>query len=197
MADLSAYLDVHRDLWQQAWEAAHDWTAYLNRGDPKYSERWLAAYERTALTAQQTALLAGFTRRIHLLVLSGIWCGDCVRQGPIFRRLAEAAPTLRLRFAERDECGELADVLRVNGAKKVPVALFLSEDFFEVARFGDRTLSVYRAKAQREVGAACATGLVPADAEALAAEVGEWVDLVERVHLVLRTAPLLRERYRD
>ena len=130
-------------------------------------------------------------------MLSGAWCGDCVRQGPIFRRIAEAAPTIDLRFVDRDQQPELADLLRINGALKVPVAVWLSEDFYEVQRFGDRTLSVYRAKAGREMGAACATGLVPPAADALAVEIAEWVDMVERVHLILRTAPMLRTRHGD
>jgi hypothetical protein len=191
------YLDVNQALWRNAFEAAFGWNAYLQRSDIKHAERWQRAYEGTSLTEAQRTLLAGFKRRINLLVLSGVWCGDCVRQGPIFQRLAEAAPGIVLRFAERDEDAGLTDLLRVNGAKKVPVAVFLSEDFYEVQRFGDRTLSIYRAKASRELGAACATGLVPPEPEALAIEVDEWVGIAERVELILRTAPLLRARHAD
>jgi thiol-disulfide isomerase/thioredoxin len=191
------YLDVNQSLFRAAFESAHAWAPYLTRSDPKHAQRWRAAYEGIHLTAAQAALLSGFTRRIHLLVLSGVWCGDCSRQGPIFQRLSEAAPGLELRFAERDEDEGLTDLLRINGAKKVPVAVFLSEDFYEVQRFGDRTLSIYRARAQREFGAACATGLVPPEPEALATEVSEWVDILERVHILLRTAPLLRARHGD
>jgi len=132
-----------------------------------------------------------------VLVLSGSWCGDCVRQGPILYRLAAAAPSLDLRFIDRDQYRELANVLRINGARKVPVVVYLSEDFFEVGRFGDRLLPLYRAKAARELGATCETGIVPPPAEELAAEVAGWVDLTEWMHLILRTAPLLRQRYGD
>ena len=197
MSDVNEYLDLHQPLWQSKWAAAQDWDAYLATSEERHRDRWLAALERTQLTAEQSALLGSFTRRIHLLVLSGVWCGDCVRQGPIFHRLAQAAPSLELRLIDRDEHADLADVLRLNGAKKVPVALFLSEDFYEVGRFGDRPLSVYRAKAQRELGASCETGLVPPEPEALAVEVQEWVDISERMHLILRTSPLLRRRHGD
>lgn len=197
MADASAYLDTNRDLFQRAWDDAFGWEAYLSRSEPKHADRWRAALEFTHLSDPQTTLLGSFTRKLNLLVLSGVWCGDCVRQGPIFRRLEEAMPNLRLRFAERDEDARLTDLLRVAGAKRVPVAVFLSEDYFEVQRFGDRTLSVYRAKAQRELGPSCATGIGAPDADALAVEIQEWVDLTERVELLLRTAPLLRQRYGD
>ena len=197
MSDVSEYLDLHQPLWHSKWAAAQDWDTYLAASDERHRDRWLAALERTQLTAEQTALLGSFTRRIHLLVLSGVWCGDCVRQGPIFHRLAQAAPSVELRLIDRDEHADLADVLRLNGAKKVPVALFLSEDFYEVGRFGDRPLSVYRAKAQRELGASCEPGIVPPEPEALAVEVQEWVDITERMHLMLRTAPMLRRRHGD
>ncbi len=197
MADLSAYHDVHQDLFRRSFAAALPYEEYLATADPRHRERWEQAAARTSLTPAQEQLLGGFTRRINLLILSGSWCGDCVRQGPMFRCLAAAAPTIDLRFIDRDAAPELTDVLRINGAKKVPVALFLSEDFFEVGRFGDRPLSVYRAKAARELGPACETGIVPPSEEALAVELAEWVDLTEWMHLILRTAPLLRERYHD
>lgn len=197
MADASAYRDVNQEFYREHFARALSYQAYLDASEEKHVAKWQAALERTHLTATQTALLGGFTRRLNLLVLSGVWCGDCVRQGPIFHRLAEAAPTLDLRWLDRDANPELTDLLRINGARKVPVAVYLSEDFFELGRFGDRPLSVYRAKARRELGAACETGIVPPAAEALAAEIAEWVDITEWMHLILRTAPLLRERYGD
>lgn len=197
MAEQSDYLDLNQGLWRRSWDQALAWDDYLTAEDPKHQDRWRAALELTSLTAEQAELLATFTRTLHCLVLSGAWCGDCVRQGPILHRLGEAAPTLEVRFIDRDAAPELTDLLRLNGAKKVPVAVFLSEDFFEVGRFGDRTLSVYRAKAKREVGAACETGIVPPETDALATEIQEWVDLSERMHLLLRTAPLVRRRYND
>jgi hypothetical protein len=197
MADEPAYLDLHQGFWREQFQRAREWGDYLAVSEEKHRDRWLQAMARTHPTAEQAHLLGSFTRQINLLVLSGVWCGDCVRQGPIYKLLADAAPTLALRLADRDEQPELTDMLRVNGAKKVPVAVFLSEDFFEVARFGDRTLSIYRAKAHRDLGPSCETGIVPPDADALATEVQEWVDIAERVHLILRTAPMLRQRYGD
>ncbi|MBI5833567.1 MAG: thioredoxin family protein [Armatimonadetes bacterium] len=196
MAD-SGYHDNNQQFYRDVFDRAWSWDAYLDRSDPRHADRWQAALAHTHLSAAQTTLLGGFTRKINWLVLSGAWCGDCVRQGPIFRRIAEAAPSIDLRFVDRDQQPEVADLLRINGALKVPVAVWLSEDFYEVQRFGDRTLSIYRAKMAHEAGAACASGLVPPQADALAVEIGEWVDLIERVHLILRTAPLLRSRHGD
>ena len=107
-----------------------------------------------------------------------------------------ASSRLDLRFVERVN-DALADELRINGAFKVPVVVLLSEDFYEVARIGDRMLSIYRKKAQRELGPACEVGLVPPAAEELAVEIDEWLDEFERAQWILRLSPLLRERYGD
>ena len=48
-------------------------------------------------------------------------------------------------------------VRRHQANARVPVVVFLSEDYFEVGRFGDRLLSAYRAKGAKELVAACAT----------------------------------------
>ena len=197
MAATDGYLDLNQALFRDQFAQALGWDDYLATAQPAHLERWQAALERTQLTPAQAHLLGTFTRRINLLVLSGTWCGDCVRQGPMFYRLAQAAPLIDLRWLDREASPALTDVLRINGAKKVPVAVYLSEDFYEVGRFGDRPLSVYRAKAVRELGPACETGIVPPSEAALAAELQEWVDLTEWMHLILRTAPLLRQRYGD
>ena len=36
------------------------------------------------------SLLGGFTREMKVLVISGIWCGDCVAQGPLLHHIASA-----------------------------------------------------------------------------------------------------------
>ena len=126
---------------------------------------------------------------MNVLCLSGIWCGDCVRSVPIVARLAEAAgPPVDLRLVDRDAVPELRDELRVLGAMRVPMVVFLTEDFHEIGRYGDRPLTVYREKAATELGAACPP---PGSAHggALAAETAERLDVFERMILMARLAP--------
>lgn len=80
---------------------------------------------------------------------------------------------------------------------RVPVVVVMSEDFDFCALLGDRSLSRYRAKAERELGAACATGLVVPAGEELAATLADWVDEIERVQLMLRLSPRYRKKYGD
>ncbi len=184
--------------WSPAFEASLPYPAFLDRhATPTQRGRWDAMHGRVRLSADQEALLGGFVRRMPVLVLAGAWCGDCVNQCPFFDHFAQAAPTIELRFLDRDALPEVAEALSINGGHRVPVALFLSEDFREVARHGERTLSAYRRLAAEQLGPACPTGLVPPSDEATSAALGDWLDQFERAHLILRLSPRLRAKYGD
>ena len=79
----------------------------------------------------------------------------------------------------------------------MPVAVFLSEDWHEVARYGERTLSIYRKLAADQLGPSCPTGLVPPADEAIRTIAAEWLAEFERAHLILRLSPRLRARHGD
>ena len=205
MPDQPKYYDSRARFWQRHFETAQDYTTYLAASDPAKSQKWHdLGGQIPAVTDDQRWRLTvyphgGPGRRImRVLVYSGVWCGDCVRQGPMLQRIAEACgPDVELRLIDRDASAELTDELRILGAMRVPMAVFLSEDWFEVGRFGDRLLTIYRAKAARELGPACDSGIAAPPADQLAAEQEEWVGIFERMLLMLRLSPMLRERYGD
>ena len=82
--------------------------------------------------------------------------------------------------------------LQVNGGNRVPVAVFFSEDGFEAARYGERTLSAYRRLVQGVVPGATLPGQ-----HALADAVADWLRQFERVQWMLRLSPRLRRLHRD
>jgi len=159
--------------------------------------RWDGMHERFSLTAEQRGLLGGFVRRMPVLCLAGAWCGDCINQCPVFDHFARASAPLDLRFLDRDAKPELRDALAINGGHRVPVLVLLSEDWFEVSRYGERTLSIYRRLAADQLGPACPTGLVPPADEALAVSTAEWLAEFERAQLILRLSPRLRGKHGD
>lgn len=172
--------------------------AYLGEGTQAQREAWQAVYNRVSLTADQRALLGGFTREMKCLVVSGIWCGDCVQQMPIVQRIAEASGgKVGVRWFDRDEHPELQQHVRVNGGDRVPVVIFAAEDFEPVGWFGDKTLTRYRALAASQLGASCPLPGAAVEASELEAVTGEWVDQFERVHLLLRLSGRLRSRHGD
>jgi hypothetical protein len=205
MPERPKYYDIRAGFWRRHFEAALAYPAYLKASDPAKAQRWRELEEQLpSVTDDQRERLAASPKREHgrrtmkVLVYSAAWCGDCVRQGPMLQRLADTCgPTVELRLIDRDASLELQDELRILGALRVPVAVFLSEDWFEIGRFGDRMLSAYRAKAAREFGPACDSGIVAPSRDRLAAELEEWVGVFERMLLMLRLSPLLRERYGD
>ena len=40
---------------------------------------------------------------MRVLCISGIWCGDCVQQGPLLERIAQANKCIDLRWIDRDQ----------------------------------------------------------------------------------------------
>ena len=77
--------------------------------------------------------------------------------------------------------------------------VFLSEDWFECQRFGERTLATYREKARKKSPASkalsCPTGLMTPEKNLLAANVAEWLALVERAEWMLLTSPRLTQKH--
>ena len=181
---------------QKTFDTALSWEQYLAT-DPERSPKWLDIYRQVTLTPDQRSLLAGFVREVRMLCVSGIWCGDCVQQGPLLQRIAEASPRIDLRWVDRDEHADLAEQIKVNAGLRVPMVVFMAEDCEPVSLFGDRTLTRYRAMAKKQFGAACALPGAPVPDDELHATLQEWLDEVERVHLLLRVSGRLRQKHGD
>jgi thiol-disulfide isomerase/thioredoxin len=178
--------------------SALPYNRYVQTGTDEQQRRWSQVYEAAHLTDAQKNLVEGFVRDMKILVFSGIWCGDCVEQCPLLHRIAEAnTRKIDLRFIERLRDCELIPELRINAGNRVPVVQFLSEDNEWCATAGDRTINRYRAIALRKLGPLCPTGIVAPEKEELDATLGDWVNEVERVQLMLRLTPRLRQKYQD
>ena len=199
MSEDAKYRDIRSDFWRACWAEAASYDAYLEGSDPKRAGRWPELEKRIpALSEGQQKRVSDYGRKLNVLLVSGVWCGDCVRQGPMIRQIADACDeSVELRVIDRDVNLELRDEVRILGAARVPVLVFLSEDFHEAGRFGDRLLETYRRKAATEIGPACAVPTAEIPPEELAAERDEWLDIFERMLLLVRLAPPLRARYGD
>jgi len=189
---------VTRELLRSTFQAGLEYEDYVRTGNPGQIDAWRSHEAGVELTPQQSALIAGFEREVNILVSSGMWCGDCAQQGPIFAALAAANPAkVRVRFVDRDEHADFAEEVRISEGLRVPTAVFMNEDFDFIDLVGDGTLSRYRAKAARSLGAACPLPGAGVDADEMAATVRDWVDILERVHLINRLSPKLRQRHGD
>jgi thiol-disulfide isomerase/thioredoxin len=178
--------------------AALPYDRYVRTGNEEQQRRWQQVYTAAQVTVAQKQLVAGFVRDMKVLIVSGIWCGDCVQQCPLLQRIAEANPArIELRLLDRDKHRDLTDKVHINAGDRVPVALFLAEDHELCSVFGDRTLNRYRALAARHLGPSCPTGIVPPAADELAATLQDWLNEFERVQLMLRLSARLRQKHND
>lgn len=184
------------EVFRSAFEQARGWEEFLARhGSSVDRTKWLAVMDQVRLSEDQLAVLAGFTRRMPVLCMAGVWCGDCCRQCPIMVRIAAGSPWIDLRFVDRDENPELAAELQVCGAARVPQAVWMSEDHEPVLRAGDKTLSQWRELRDRRAGAVCSTGLVSANDARTERIVVEWFEWFELAQLILQNSPRLQQRH--
>ncbi len=169
---------------------------FLTRhGTDAHRDRWKKFHEQVTLTDAQKTLLKSFKRSMPTLCLAGAWCGDCVNQCPIFDHFAAVTPTIQMRYLDRDEHADVQQVLQICGGNRVPVVVFFSEDGYEVARAGDRTLSRYRALIKDLSGDACPTGI--GHDPLLTQVIQDWLGEFERVQWMLRLSGRLRKLHND
>lgn len=186
------------DFLQSKFDDGLPYPEYVASGRGEQQEQWNRVYNQVKLTEAQRSLIASFTRRMNVLVTSGMWCGDCSAQCPMLARIAEAnARAVHLRFLDRDEHADLAERIKINQGLRVPTVLFLAEDFAFCGLVGDRTLTRYRAVAARQLGAACPLPGAPVPQEEVDATLQDWVNEFERAHLILRLSPRLRQKHGD
>ena len=177
-------------------ESGMDYETYLAT-DKEKGDKWLEFGKNVMLTAEQKQLLAGFTREMKVLVVSGIWCGDCVQQGPLMQAIADASDRIDLRWLDRDAHMQLAEKVIVNKGLRVPMVIFLAEDYELVSVYGDRVLARYRAMAEKKLGIACPLPGAKVSEDEMATTLQDWLDEFERVQLLLRLSTRLREKHGD
>jgi len=131
MSETPAYFDIRSDFWKRHFEKARDYDMFLKESDPVMAQRWIDSGKRApALTGEQRERLQGHGRKMNVLMYCGIWCGDCSRQGPMLRDIADACGgDVTLRLIDREASPELKAELRIVGATRVPMLIFLSEDW--------------------------------------------------------------------
>ncbi|MEM9373045.1 MAG: thioredoxin family protein [Planctomycetota bacterium] len=189
---------IDQELLRKTFDTAPGYEEYIHTGTPDQHAAWSAFRSGADLTGRQAELVGSFSRQLHVVALTGIWCGDCVQQLPFVDAIEQAANGLfPVRYADRDEHSELADRLMIAGGRRVPIVLILNEDFDVLTVEGDRSLSRYRAMAERQLGPSCPLPGAPVPDDEQADTRQDWVDAAERAHLIARLSTKLRQRHSD
>lgn len=181
----------------QKWhDVALSYDGYLGM-TPDKAPPWRENDAKCALSEAQHTLLDSFVREMKVIVISGVWCGDCSSQGPMLQAIANGSSKIDLKWLDKDSAIELSDHVRINAGNRVPIVLFMAEDFEPVSVFGDRTLARYRAIASRQLGAACDLPSAQIPEDECNETLQEWLDEFERVQLLLRLSARLRQKHSD
>jgi hypothetical protein len=191
---------LHPDILRPKFDQGLSYGEFVALGEPEgHRPPWDQRYAQLALEPAQEALVKSFTRPTKVLCLTGTWCGDCALQGSATARIAEANPRLiDLRFILRHEQhADLVVKAPINAGFRVPVTWFMAEDFEPAAVFGDRTLSRYRSMARKQLAPDQANVHAPTPADPVRTVLQEVLDLFERVQLMLRLSPRLRQKHGD
>jgi len=116
---------MNADLIQTKHAAGLEWPDYLASMTDDQRAAWQKVYDQIQLTDKQKQVLGSYVREMQVVALSGAWCGDCVRQGPMFQKIAEASNgKIKLKWCDRDEHMDLQEQVMVCGGKRVPVVVF-------------------------------------------------------------------------
>ena len=188
---------LEADFLERKHSAGLEFDAYVSTAKPDKQQAWRDVYDQIELTEPQLTLIKSFTRPMRIVVSSGVWCGDCVQQCPLIARIAEASDLIDLKFVDRDEHADLSQRIMICGGLRVPTAVFMAEDYEFIGLLGDRTLTRYRAMAAQQLGANCPLPGAPIPTDELRATMQDWLNEIERLQLLLRLSPRLRQKHGD
>src|SRR5688572_11684536 len=117
-------MTIDRTFLAEKFELALPYDRYVRTGSDEQQRRWQQMHDAAdgAITPEQRQTLGGFVREMNVLIISGIWCGDCVEQCPLIQRVAEVNPgKIHVRWIDRDEHEDLSRPFRINDGDRVPV----------------------------------------------------------------------------
>ncbi|MEX2247528.1 MAG: thioredoxin family protein [Dehalococcoidia bacterium] len=110
----------------------------IERNRARFEENYAGTEIPADLVARLKALVARPDGPKKLMVLGEDWCPDVFRGMPVFARIAEAAG-LELRVFMRDQHKDImAEYMNAGEFESIPVAVFYSQDFEELAQWIER-----------------------------------------------------------
>jgi hypothetical protein len=87
---------------------------------------------RSRFTQEMEEAMGRLKGNYLMLAITEGWCGDAAQTIPLFNHLAELSSHLELKLVLRDENPALMDLFLTNGARGIPIIIFLDPDTLEV-----------------------------------------------------------------
>ncbi|MHA2377851.1 MAG: thioredoxin family protein [Candidatus Thorarchaeota archaeon] len=170
------------------WDSAIEYSKFLKKARENV-EIMKARFNDLMLNETEQETLGSIQNEIRILVIGTDRCNDTAGNVPVLARMASLTPKIKLRMLDSDKNASLHQQFKVNGKRKTPVVLFLSEENEELCRWVERPNAAYRivneAAAPSLEGRRKSLKSLYSDPEILRQSLGEFMNLLVRSDLVL------------
>ncbi len=102
-----------------------------------HEKNYKKIYEAFTLTEDETFFRQAADSGVRAIIIAEPWCGHCMMNIPIFRRLAERSG-IDTRVCLRDTHPELMDAYETGGKRVIPIIVLINGAGEEVAAWGPR-----------------------------------------------------------
>ncbi len=169
------------------WNDAVEYSAFLKAARENI-ELMKARYNDLPIIEEDEELIKSIQNTINILVIGTDRCNDTAGNLPVLARIASLSPKVNLRILDSDKHARFHQEFRVNGKRKSPVVLFLSEELFELCRWVERPNAVYRLVNEKSAGIderRAQLRKLYSDSEIQRQSLGELIELLLRADFVL------------
>lgn len=125
------------------WDSAVDYGAFLKAARENV-ELMKARYADLMLSESEQEVLSSIQNEIRILIIGTDRCDDSAGNIPVLARMSSLSPKLKLRVLDSDKNAKLHEQYKVNGKRKTPVVLFLSDENQELTRWVERPNAAYK-----------------------------------------------------
>ncbi|MHA2208979.1 MAG: thioredoxin family protein [Candidatus Thorarchaeota archaeon] len=125
------------------WDSAIEYGAFLKAARENV-ELMKARYVDLMLNVSEQEVLSSIQNEIRILVIGTDRCDDSAGNIPVLARMTSLSPRLKLRILDSDKNAKLHQQYKVNGKRKTPVILFLSDENQELCRWVERPNAAYK-----------------------------------------------------
>jgi hypothetical protein len=94
-------------------------------------------YNKFIVPEDQNKIIQHY-RPLKILVITEPWCGDSLALIPVLRKIAETNGSWDIKLLLRDANSDLMHQFLTNGARAIPIFLFLDDTFNLLFRWGPR-----------------------------------------------------------
>ncbi|MHA1863502.1 MAG: thioredoxin family protein [Candidatus Thorarchaeota archaeon] len=115
------------------WDTAVAYKKFLKKARENV-EMMKARYNDLQLNETDLGTLGSIQNDIRILVIGTDRCSDSAGVIPILARMEAAAPKVELRILDSDANATYHQQFKVNGKRKTPVVLFLSQEHDELMK---------------------------------------------------------------